>query len=97
MDYLDVKELLVQNRQYIWGLSESNGIGTKNNLARKQTLNHLAELPKRLSSFVSTYLDRAFVFMLLSCDLRVSEWIHKLESPWMSRNSFFKAGAISEV
>ena len=39
---LNVKELLAWNRYNIWNLIENNGIWTKNHLAYKQILNHLA-------------------------------------------------------
>ena len=38
-----------------------------------------------------------FNCILLSCHVRVSEWIHTLKFAWMSRNSLLEAGAISEV
>ena len=59
-----------------------------NYLVRKQTLNHLAKLTKWLCCVVSTYLYGAFDCMLLSCHVRVSEWIHTLWFTWMSRNAF---------
>ena len=62
-------------------LSDSNGIGTHNHLGRKRTLNHLAKLAKWLSCVVSTYLYGAFDCMFLSCQVRVSEWIHTLYLP----------------
>ena len=43
---LNVKELLARNRRDIWILSDSNGIQTHNQLVRKRTFNHLAELAK---------------------------------------------------
>ena len=46
---LNVKELLAQNRRSVWGLSDSGGIRTCNDLDRKQTLNHLAILAKWFS------------------------------------------------
>ena len=49
-----------------------------NHLVHKRTLNHLAKLTKWLSSVVSTYLYGAFDCMVLSCHVRVSEWIHTL-------------------
>ena len=72
----NVKELLAQNRRVIWSLSDRNWTRTQNHLVRKRTLNHLAKLVKWLSCVLTTYLSRAFDCMLLSCDLRVSEWIH---------------------
>ena len=38
-NYLNVKELLAQNRCDIWNLSDFNVSGTQNHLARKRTLN----------------------------------------------------------
>ena len=76
---LNVKELLARSRRHIWSLSDSNGIRTHNHLVRKRTLNHLAKLAKWLSCVVSTFLYGAFDCMLLSCHVRVSEWIHTLK------------------
>ena len=75
---LNVKELLARTRHHIWGLTDSNEIRTHNQLVRKRTLNHLAKLAKWLSCIVGTYLYGAFECMLLSCHVRVSEWIHTL-------------------
>ena len=75
---LNVKELLARSRRYIWSLSEFNGIRTHNHLVRKRTLNHLAKLAKWLSCVVSTCLHGAFDCMLLSCHVRVSNWIYTL-------------------
>ena len=50
-------------------------VRTRNHGVRKQTLNHLAKLAKWLSCVVSTYLYGAFDCMVLSCHVRVSEWI----------------------
>ena len=72
---LNVKELLAQSRCHIWNLSDSNLIRTHNHLVCKPTLNHLAKLAKWLSCVVSTYLCDASDCMLLSCLIRVSEWI----------------------
>ena len=72
---LNVKELLAQSRHHIWSLSDSNKIRTHNHLVHKRTLNHLAKAAEWLSCVVSTYLYGAFDCMLLSCHVRVSEWI----------------------
>ena len=49
--WLNVKELLAQNRRYIWSLSDSKRVQTHNHLVLKQTLNHLAKwLRVRLST-----------------------------------------------
>ena len=48
---------------------------TQNYLVCKQTLKHFATLIKWLSWVVSTYLYGAFDCMLLSCHVRVLEWI----------------------
>ena len=40
---LNVKELLGQNRNNIWSLSDCNEVQTQNHLVGKQTLNHLAK------------------------------------------------------
>ena len=42
--YLNVKELLAQNRLNIWSLSDSNRIRDYNHLVCKRKLNHLAKL-----------------------------------------------------
>ena len=46
---LNLKELLARKRRDDWSLSDTTGIWTHNHLVRKWTLNHLAELAKRLS------------------------------------------------
>ena len=94
---LNIKELLAQSRHHDWRLSDSNGMWIHNHLARKRTLNHLAKSAKWLSCGVSTYLFGAFDCILLSCHVRVSEWIYTLKFVWMSRNFLLQAGAISEV
>ena len=58
--------------------SDSNGIQTHNHLVCKRTLSHIAKLAKWLSCVVSAYLYGAFDSMLLSCHVRVSEWIYTL-------------------
>ena len=73
-----VKELLARNRRDIWRLSDCNGTRTHNYLVPKRTLNHLAKVIKWLSYVVSTYLYGAFHCKLLSCHVRISEWIHTL-------------------
>ena len=45
---------------------------------RERTLNNLAKLAKWLNCLASTYLCDAFDCMLLSCHVRVSEWIRTL-------------------
>ena len=77
----NVKELLARSRHHIWSLSDSNGIQTYNHLVHKWTLNHLAKLAKWLSCVVSTYLYGAFG-CLLSCHVRVLEWIHAHSVHW---------------
>ena len=78
---LNVKELLARSRRHIWRLSDCNGTRTHNHLVRKRTINHLAKLVKWLSCALSTYLYGAFDCMLLSCHVRVWEWIHTLPLP----------------
>ena len=77
---LNVKELLAQNWREIWSLSDCNWTRTHNHWVRKRTLNHLAKLAKWLICVWSTYLYGTFDCMLLSCRVRVSEWIHTLYS-----------------
>ena len=78
----NVKKMYSTVERVIYGnnysLSDSNGIRTHNHLVRKRTLNHLAKLAKWFTCFVSTYLYGTFDCMLLSCHIRVSEWIHTL-------------------
>ena len=94
---LNVKKLLAPSGHHIWSLSDSNVIRTHNHLFRKRTLNHLAKLAKWLSCVVITYLYGVFDYMLLSCHVRISEWIHALWFAWMSRNSLLQAGTISQI
>ena len=56
----------------------SNGTRIHNHLVRKRTINHLAKLAKWLSCVVSTNLYGSFDCMILSCQVRVSEWIYIL-------------------
>ena len=74
----------------IWCLSNSNGIRTHNHLVHKQTLNHLAKIFKWLSCAVSAYQYSVFDCILLSCDIRVSEWIYSLYSPECQGTSYSK-------
>ena len=76
--WLNIKEDLAQSRCYIWSLCESTQILTHKNPVGKWTLNRLAKLTKQLGCFGCTYLYGAFDCMLLSCYVRVSEWIHTL-------------------
>ena len=55
-NYLNVKELLAQNRHDIWNLKDCNGTQTHNLLVRKRTHSHLAKLAKCLSCVGSIYL-----------------------------------------
>ena len=71
-------------------LSDSNGIRTHNHLVRKRTLNHLGKLGflptielrcEYLSVrciFVTIICYFIYVHLLLSCHVRVSEWIYTL-------------------
>ena len=55
---LNVKKLLARSRRRIWGLSDSNGIRTHNQLVRKRELNHLAKRgnwPNWLNGWVFLY------------------------------------------
>ena len=58
--WLNVKQLLAQNRRDSWSLSDSNEIRTHNHLVCRQTLNHLSKQAKWLSCVVSTYLYGVF-------------------------------------
>ena len=88
--YLNVKQLLSQNRRDIWSLNDCNGTRTENHLVLKQTLNHLAKLTKWFSWAVSTYLYATCDCIFLSCHLRVSEWIHTLCLSECQETSFSK-------
>ena len=61
-------------------ISDSNRIWAHNHLVHKRTLEHLPRLAKWLSCVVS-YLHGAFNYMLLSCQVSVSEWIYILYLP----------------
>ena len=78
---LNVKELLARNRCHIWSLSNNSEIWTHNHLICKRTLNCLAKLAKWLSCDMSTYLYGASDCVLLSCHVRVSEWIYTFSLP----------------
>ena len=75
---LNAKEPLAPNRRDIWSLSDSNSTRTHNHLVHKQTFKHSPKLAKWLSCVVSTCLYVAFDWMLLSCHVRISEWIYTL-------------------
>ena len=88
--YLNVKKLLARSRCHIWSLTDSNEFRTHNHLVRKRTLKYFAKLAKWLSFVVSTYLYGAFDCMLLSCHVRVSEWILTVQiSPFVKRWTYF--------
>ena len=76
--YLNSKELLARSRGHIWSLNESNESRTQNHLVSKRTLNDLAKLVKWLSCFMCGDMYCEFNCMLLSCHVRVSEWIDTL-------------------
>ena len=86
--FLNVKELLAQNRNNIWSLSDSNLTWTQNQLVSKRTLNHLAKLTKWLSWVGSTYLCSACDCIFSSCHVSLSEWIHTLNFP-QCQGSFY--------
>ena len=75
---LNVKEFFSRSKCEIWRWSDCNCTPTQNHLVLKWTLNYLAKLAKWLSCVLSTSLYGAFDCMLLSCHVRVSEWIHTL-------------------
>ena len=66
------------------------------------TYHSLSMQLKNFQTFLLNFLDHCllkkpkqiFVWMLLSCHVRVSEWIYTLQFAWMSRNSLFEAGTI---
>ena len=71
--YLNAKEPFALSRWHIWSLIDNNEIRTQSQLVRKRALNCLDKLGKWLSAVVITYLYGAFVCMLLSCHVIVSE------------------------
>ena len=75
---LNVKQLLARSTRHILRLSDRSVIRTNNHLVHKRTLNHLAKLAKWMNCVVSTYLYGTFECMLLSCHVRVSEWMYTL-------------------
>ena len=77
-NYLNVKELLAQNRLKFWKLSDCNWTWSQNHLVRKRTLNHLAQLTKWFSCVLSTYLHGTFDYMFLSCQVHIWEWMQNL-------------------
>ena len=91
--FLNVKELLAQNRREILRLSDCNWTWTQNFLVRKETLDHLAKPENRFNSFLSTYLYGAFDPMIIwmyplimSCTIYTVN-PHSIVAR-MSRNSF---------
>ena len=81
---VNVKELLARSRCHNWSLSDSQEVRTHNHLVRKRTLNHLAKLAKWLSCVVNSYLYGAFDSMLLSCHVKMTEWLSvRLRTKWL--------------
>ena len=76
--FLNVKELVAQSRFEILRLCDCNWTGTRKDLLPKRTCKYLAKLAKWLSCVVSIYLYGAFDSILLSCHVRVSEWLQTL-------------------
>ena len=74
----ECQELLARNRRDISTLTYFNRSRIHNHLVRKRTLNYYAKLAKWVSFVVSTYPYVAFDCILISCHLRISEWIHTL-------------------
>ena len=64
-----------------WSLTDHKGIRTHNHLVLKIKLSYLAYLGKWLSCAVNLYLYGALDCMLLSCQLRISEWMDTLYFP----------------
>ena len=87
---LNVRQFLPRRRYGIWSLSECNVTRTQNYIVHKPTLNHLAKLTKCLSWVVSAYLYGAIDCILLSCHIRVSQWIHTLYLPGCYRTTCLK-------
>ena len=77
----NIKQLLAGNKRGIWSLSGNYGRRSYNRLNRKRTLNHLAKLTKGLGYVVSIYMYGSLNSILLSCQVRISEWIHTLYLP----------------
>ena len=59
-------------------LNDCNETRTHNHLVRKWTLNHLDKLAKWLSYVLRTCTYGVFDCIILSCHVRVLEWIHTL-------------------
>ena len=76
--YLNFKELFARSRCHSWSLSDSNQIWTHNHSVGERRVKNLTKLTNLLSCVVGNYLCRSFDCMLLSCHVRVSEWIHTL-------------------
>ena len=87
--YLNVKELLAQNRHHIWNLSDCKETHTHKHLVRKQTLNYLAKLAKWSVRYIWLY------FLIMSC----KHFWANLDAlvAWISRNSLLETGALSET
>ena len=78
----------------IFSLSDCKWTRTHNNLIRKRTLHHLANLAEWFSCVVSAFLGGAFDCMFLLCHVRISEWIHILCFPECLGTVLFKTGAL---
>ena len=58
-----------------------NEVGIHNRLACRRILNHLAKIPKWLSCVLRSYLYGASNFMLMSYQVRISNWNNNLYLP----------------
>ena len=95
--FLIVREFLAWSRRHVWRLSDCNGTRTHDHLVRKRRLNNLAKLAKWFTCVVSTYLYGAFDCMLLSCHVRVWEWIHTLQLPECQGTNFSKQAPFLKI
>ena len=75
---LNIKSFFSWSERVMWCLSDCNWTWSQNQLVRKRTLNHLAELAKWLSCVLSTYLYGTFDRMFLPYHVNVSEWLSLL-------------------
>ena len=81
---LNVKELLAWNRHKVWTLSDCNWTRTQNHLARKRTLNHLANM-------VSA------VFWGLTCTVRLNVCFCHVTYSFQSESTLYSCLNVKEL
>ena len=87
---LKLREFFLWKRGNIWNLIDNNGNRARKYLNCKSTLQHLAKLDEWLSCVVSTYPISCIHYIILSCHVRVLEWIYTLQFPECQRKSCSK-------